>query len=291
MAEGTQTQNRQLYDDSALFHITDDYRETTSDEYHDFQLFVYCSGGYAKIKIADREYFISDHTGLLVMNNNVLTWLEVSPDFTMKAIFIHGIYLTVDEPDIMSYNFRMSALIESPVVKMTDRDLAFFLETIECIRERLPIHDHMFYRPVLHNLVHIMMYDFYDIHSRQNQAGNSIVYSGRQSMRYFHDFITMLENGSYKSEREVRWYAAKLGITAKYLSEISLDTSGHTASYWINKFTMAEITRLLRNPTLSIKSVGEIMKFKTRSYFSHYVKEHLGLTPMKYRAQTIGKKD
>lgn len=44
MAEGTQTQNRQLYDDSALFHITDDYRETTSDEYHDFQLFVYCSG-------------------------------------------------------------------------------------------------------------------------------------------------------------------------------------------------------------------------------------------------------
>ena len=92
MAEGTQTQNRQLYDDSALFHITDDYRETTSDEYHDFQLFVYCSGGYAKIKIADREYFISDHTGLLVMNNNVLTWLEVSPDFTMKAIFIHGNY-------------------------------------------------------------------------------------------------------------------------------------------------------------------------------------------------------
>lgn len=100
----------------------------------------------------------------------------------------------------------------------------------------------------------------------------------------------MLESGTYKQEREVNWYANKLGISPKYLSEVCHDCSNHGASHWINRFTTEEIARLLHNPTMSINSIASLMNFKTKSYFSHYVKDRLGMTPKDYRLTVLGMK-
>ena len=64
-------------------------------------------------------------------------------------------------------------------------------------------------------------------------------------------FLKMLEEGTYREHREVTYYADCLCVTSKYLSEVSKKVSGYAANYWINRYTILDITRLLRDKSLN----------------------------------------
>lgn len=75
-----------------------------------------------------------------------------------------------------------------------------------------------------------------------------------------------------------------LCITPHYLSEISKSISGQSATYWIDRFVTAELSRLLILPDLPLESIADRMNFSSVSYLSRYVKSKLGVTPSEYRS-------
>lgn len=93
----------------------------------------------------------------------------------------------------------------------------------------------------------------------------------------------MLENGDYRTNREVIYYADILCVTPKYLSEISKKVSGYPANYWINRYTSLDIARLLRDKTLTFVQISDMFHFSSPAYFSRYVQRTLGLNPSQYR--------
>ena len=97
----------------------------------------------------------------------------------------------------------------------------------------------------------------------------------------FHLFMQMLQENPHK--REVQWFAQKLNITPKYLSEICKQRSGKAAGEWIADVTVAEIKHYLRNTPLPINEVVKILEFPNASFFCQYTKKHTGLTPNKFR--------
>ena len=97
----------------------------------------------------------------------------------------------------------------------------------------------------------------------------------------FHEFIKLLQE--HPHEREVQWFAAQLKITPKYLSEICKQRSGKSAGEWIADVTVAEIKHYLRNTTLSVNEIVEVMHFPNASFFCQYMKKHTGLSPNKFR--------
>lgn len=99
----------------------------------------------------------------------------------------------------------------------------------------------------------------------------------------FEAFMQLLRE--HPHEREVQWYAEQLNITPKYLSEICKDRSGKSASQWIADITISEIKHLLRNTTMPIHEVAEVMEFPNASFFCQYTKKHTGLTPNHFRKQ------
>lgn len=72
-------------------------------------------------------------------------------------------------------------------------------------------------------------------------------------------------------------------MTPKYLSEICKKVSGHSANFWINRYTTLEIARLLRNPELTLAEITDMLHFSSSAYFSRYVQAKLGVSPSKYR--------
>ena len=62
-----------------------------------------------------------------------------------------------------------------------------------------------------------------------------------------------------------------LCVTPKYLSEISRLVSGYSASYWIARYTALDISRQLRDRSLSIEAVADLFHFSSLSHFSRYV--------------------
>jgi len=98
-------------------------------------------------------------------------------------------------------------------------------------------------------------------------------------MRGFIDLLRRPEN----THREVQWFADKLCITPKYLSEVSKERSGKTASEWITEFTLEQIRHYLQHSSMTIKEVAFQLGFTDTSFFCQYVRKHMGMTPRQLR--------
>ncbi|MGN0227543.1 MAG: helix-turn-helix domain-containing protein [Paludibacteraceae bacterium] len=107
--------------------------------------------------------------------------------------------------------------------------------------------------------------------------------SVNQSDYTFHEFTRLLQQ--YPHEREVQWYAKRMDITPKYLSEICKSVSGKSASEWIADVTVSEIKHMLCDTTLPIHEIARQMEFPNASFFCQYTKKHTGLTPNHFRKQ------
>ena len=79
------------------------------------------------------------------------------------------------------------------------------------------------------------------------------------------------------------WYAQQLSISPKYLSLVVKRISGRTALEWIENYVTMELRVVLKNSTKSIKEIAEDMNFPNQSFLGKYFKEHVGMTPSKYR--------
>ena len=99
----------------------------------------------------------------------------------------------------------------------------------------------------------------------------------------FNQFIGYLQQSPVK-HLTVKEVAKQLCITPKYLTVLCLKHSGKTASDWIEEYTISEIVYYLRASDLSVKEIAQRIGFSSPSFFGKYVREHLHLSPQRYRA-------
>lgn len=161
-----------------------------------------------------------------------------------------------------------------------DSDQRFVCERdFRWIEYRLAQTGHAFYRELLINAVQSAILDFFDFHLVINKESSV----STQNASLMSRFLDMLEKGDYRVNREVSYYADALCVTPKYLSEISKKVSGYPANYWINRYTSLDISRLLRDKTLTFVQISDMFNFSSPAYFSRYVQRTLGLNPSQYR--------
>lgn len=84
-------------------------------------------------------------------------------------------------------------------------------------------------------------------------------------------------------EREVKFYADRLDITPKYLSQLVNKISGRSAPDWISSLVILEAKNYLKYSTLDIKEVAFNLNFNSTPAFFRYFKAHTGMTPLEFR--------
>jgi AraC family transcriptional activator of pobA len=87
----------------------------------------------------------------------------------------------------------------------------------------------------------------------------------------------------YRMEREIGFYANKLFVNPKYLSQTLKASTGKTARQYIVEMIMLDAQILLDDPTLSIAQIAEELNFSDQFHFSHFFKKYSGATPSQYR--------
>lgn len=89
--------------------------------------------------------------------------------------------------------------------------------------------------------------------------------------------------GLYHSkEREVKFYADKMCITPKHLSNVVRKVSGKTATDWISEFVILEAKSLLIYSGSNIQEVSLRLNFPTQSAFGKYFKCQVGMSPSEF---------
>ena len=170
-------------------------------------------------------------------------------------------------------------LLRNPVLPLTEREQEIFMEDVRLISRRLTEIGHRFHNDLMGCLVEAFCLDLYDFHARRYAPPQL----GKQSAVILTKFLNMLKEGACEQHREVSYYASKLCITPKYLSEISKKVSGFGANAWIDRFAIVGIARLLACKDIPLKAIADRYRFSSLPYFSRYVQKQLGVPPSEYR--------
>lgn len=96
------------------------------------------------------------------------------------------------------------------------------------------------------------------------------------------NFKSLLKK-EYQNHHTVNFYADKLNITPKHLSEILKKQTGKTAGEWISESVILEAKVLLQNHKYSVAQISESLNFSDQSVFGKFFKSHTGQTPLEYK--------
>ena len=240
---------------------------------------ILCIKGNMGFTFQDTHYNISVGDYVILPNATLASDFSVSDDF-------QGILMILSEAFVTSIAIRSNygiighlSLLRNPVMKLSERDFRICETALQYLRMRMEEDKHFFREELLGSLLTAHILDLYDIHARSHKE----LQVSERVTSLLRKFIELLYGGEYIRNRDLEFYASRLCITPHYLSEICKKISGKPATYWIDRFTMQEITRLLRQKELSLTEIAERMNFSSVSYFSRYVQKRIKLPPSEYR--------
>ena len=259
--------------------FVDTWQELNILRYVGRVIHILCRKGNMGFTFQDTHYNISSGDYVILPNGAFASDFSASDDF-------QGILMNLSEAFVTSIAIRSNygiighlSLLRNPVMRLSERDLRICEAALQYLRMRMEEEKHFFWEELLGSLLTAHILDLYDIHARSHKD----LQVSEHVTSLLRNFIELLYNGEYIRNRDLESYASRLCITSHYLSEICKRISGKPASYWIERFTMQEITRLLRRKELSLTEIAERMNFSSVSYFSRYVQKRINLSPSEYR--------
>ena len=240
----------------------------------------YCHGGFCTFEYNDRCHRLQSGDCMIIPRRGDLVCnLQESPDFKVDVIYVTQQFIELSTPQ-SNYGMRgQLSLFQNPVMRLTPGQQQVCKMNFEAVKRRLAQTDHSFRHDALMNAVECMIIDFFDFHAKLCGA-DRITSQQRQIME---QFIDMLEHGDFRRNRDISYYADKLCVTTKYLSEVCKKVSGLPAAFWITRYALLDISRLLRNRKLSLTDISDMFGFSSLSHFSRYVQTNLGAKPSDFR--------
>lgn len=107
-------------------------------------------------------------------------------------------------------------------------------------------------------------------------------FEGKTFSNLIYKFIELL-NINYKSKRELSFYAERLFVNEKYLSQLLKKKLGKTARQLVTDMVIMEAKILLDEQVLSVKQIACQLNFENPFHFSSFFKKYCGLAPNSYR--------
>ena len=265
-----------MWDKILFFKSLSDY---SFAQYADSVLHILCTGGNMSFSFQDVRYNVVPGDYVILTNPALASDFSESVDFDAVIMSLSEAFVTSMAIQSNYGIIGHMSLLQNPVMKLSPHDYRICLEDMWKLHERLNETQHLFREEMLGHLLLVHILDLYDIHAKSQAERNISERNGDLLRR----FVELLYHKEYIQNRNLAHYASRLCITPHYLTEVCKKVSGKPATYWIDRFTMQEITRLLRQKELSLTEIAERMNFSSVSYFSRYVQKRINLSPSEYR--------
>ena len=240
----------------------------------------FCTAGCCTFLFNGMEHTMRAGDLLIVRKSKTVEGVRPSADFAVSVIYATPEFITLCTPPQSNYGSKgQMALYLDPVMHLTEEMQRTCRQDFALVEQRLEHSGSQFHTQMLAAAMQLTILDFFDFHAELYKEEDVSTQNASLMIR----FIEMLEAGEIYKSREVAYYADRLFITPKYLSEVSNKVSGHSANYWIDRYTVAEINRMLRDKSLSFVEISDRLHFSSPAYFSRYVQQHFGMSPSAFR--------
>lgn len=233
--------------------------------------------GSADLKINMRDYHIEAPAVLLVLNDQIYQSAGHSEDLRSKVILMSRSFsdsLFANSGEILPLK---SSIMKNPVMKIENEENVFgqFFQLLQNIaaspRQEFKIE----------SARHLTLSMFYG-YSHLKHEVNEVKCTNSRQEEIFTKFTELLER-HHKKEREIAFYADKMCMTSKHLSQVIKDYTGKTALGIIEEYVISEAKSMLLSTTMSIQQISDELKFPSQSVFGKYFKRVTGKSPTEYR--------
>lgn len=243
---------------------------------------VLCLRGKASLCINGDMYEMQTNDLLVCLPNIILERSMASMDIEFRCISLSRDYVR-QLPILKGGNLwdMVLAIEQNPVLSLTAEEAHLFCQYYDFIRGKLTSAPHRYQEELTDALLHAFIYDFSAVLDRFATVEPQTLTSGKMVFRKFFDLLTSM----YPKPRSVSYYADRLCLTPKYLSNVCKEACGHTATELINECVAKDIRLLLKKPEKNIKDICNELDFPNLSFFGRYVKRHLGMSPKRWREE------
>ncbi len=234
--------------------------------------------GEAKIHINLNSYTIRPNDIVFFNPEAIVDLKECSEDAMAYVLAFSKSFVNevqVDLPTSLPVYMRFG---KDPILSVRPEDVEEIRQLFRMIKTMLISDKERFRHEIIRSLFTTAFYIITELNQRERNANRG---KGRGEV-IFEEFSNLLQQYN-KQERNVGFYAKKLGITPKYLSSIVKEVSGKTAARWIDESVILEAKSLLKYSGMSIQEIAYHLNFSTQSFFGKYFKQHTGTSPSRFK--------
>ena len=245
----------------------------------DMSMTIIYDRGEAVFKIDMHKYHIKAPAVIIIMVGQTCELISYSNDLQGRAIVMSNTF--TDSMFVGSdggYTHKLySSMINNPLINL-DKDQNVFSEYFQLLKNIVQSPNSEYKIDAVRHLTLAMFYGY--SHMKHDMSSYT-----KGTHRYNDIYSAFLEavGNHFKKEREVGFYADKLCITAKHLSQVIKEISGRTASDIIEDYVITEIKALLLSTNMTIQQISDYLNFPSQSVFGKYVKRVTGKSPKEYR--------
>lgn len=244
----------------------------------DVTTFIICMKGVSRGKIGLKSYETQAPCMITLLPNEILQHEFISDDFeglfiVMSKHMTDNLMLNIQERIKISFSVR-----KNPSISLNEDDLNLLKTYYFMLKKIVEATENPHRKDIV---LHLMIAFYYhssswlhDIPQQEEQATKQ-----EECVERFLEFAKK----HYKAERQVGFYADKLHITSKYLSQIIKANTGKSANEWIDDYVMLEAKVLLKSSKMTIQQISDELNFADQSNFGKYFKRIEGVSPKTYR--------
>lgn len=242
-----------------------------------FSIVLLCLGGSMRIHLNMMEYLVKRNDMLIVPEGTIGECLMLSDDAKIVIMAFARDFM-IQDGVIRPMTGAFASVLRMPLIHLEDYETEDVMSMYNMLRTRVADSRFMDKRE-LAILTMKTMYCYVSSHFRLSELETQFALA---SSRIFERFIELVEV-NFARQRQLKFYAAELGVPPKYLSKVVLEVSGRSAKSWIMERVMLEAKVLIMEDNMSVLEISERLGFPNQSFFGTYFKKAAGVSPAAYK--------
>lgn len=250
----------------------------------DMLMIFFCLRGHLHMHANDNTLTLSEGDAYLCRPLTTIHGLHACDDVHVSVIFYSPHIADHMLPACQTLSYTLQH-IERPIVhlgqELMSRRIIPLLDTLRQHAKDIRL---AFYSSSLFHLFAILLFEVLNHACSPSRSIQKEVlqHTANRSDSIFNRFVQLL-NADAGCHRTVDYYASQLCITPKHLSKVVKAKTATCALDIINRHAINLIKLDLMLTDIPIKQLADKYQFTNFSFFCQYVKQHLGMTPQKYR--------
>ena len=243
-----------------------------------FTLVMFCLRGVMRVRLNLKEYTLAENDVLIVLPGSIGECLEVGADTELIVIGFSGHRLMKEQQSSLNMAF-LRLLTSTSLIHVSPGQMEESAKLYHLMREKMEQENYCFKLEAVAGYLQVLFYNGYQWVLDYNRQQLHEVRNRAQ--RLFDAFLELVQ-AHYVLHRHMGFYAEKLCLTPKYLSQVILEVSGRHATDWIREYVILEAKALLKSGRYTVQQVSDFLNFSNASFFGKYFKASVGCTPRQY---------